>query len=132
MKLLQEENLIYRRPTTGNSSVKKIKEIRGYRDTYNSKEGEILERGTFDAIQTSKSANSLLFDNVKQIAAHMDQNKLHNLQTKHELKEFRRKAELEREKELTTKQKDLLISRLNIQVEEREKDITRLKNDYDR
>ena len=112
--------------------MKKIKEIKGYRDQFNSKGELIAERSTFDQLQNSKSANSLMFDNVKQIAAHMDQNKLHNLQTKHELKEFRRKAEQEREKELTTKQKDLLISRLNIQVEEREKDITRLKNDYDR
>ena len=89
-------------------------------------------RSSFDALNTVKSANSLFNDNIKQISTQMDQNKLHNLQTKHELKEFRRKAEQEREKEMSTKQKDLLIARLNIQVEERDRDINRLKSDYDR
>lgn len=95
---------------------------------------EAFERGSFEGgLYTVKSASSIINDNnLKQIATQMDQNKLHNLQTKHELKEFRRKQEQEREKDLTTKQKDLLISRLNIQVAEREKDITRLKADYDK
>jgi L-lactate utilization protein LutB len=84
------------------------------------------------AVSSVKSANApTIKDDLKMITTQMDQNKLHNLQTKHELKEFRRKLEQTREKELTTKQKDLMISRLTIQVTERDKDLARLKTDYD-
>ena len=118
-----------KRPTTGSSSVKKIKDIKAQRETLYSRERDTV---SFEGMQTTKSANSVMFENIKQIQTQMDQNKLHNLQTKQDLKEFRRKTEQERDKELTSKQKDLMISRLTIQVEEREKDIHRLKSDYDR
>jgi len=129
---LQEENIVMKRPTTGSSSVKKIKDIKAQRENLYSRERDTFDRVSFEGMQTTKSANSVMFENIKQIQTQMDQNKLHNLQTKQDLKEFRRKTEQERDKELTSKQKDLMLSRLTIQVEEREKDIQRLKSDYDR
>jgi len=132
LKLLQEENIVMKRPTTGSSSVKKIKDIKAQRENLYSRERDTFDRVSFEGMQTTKSANSVMFENIKQIQTQMDQNKLHNLQTKQDLKEFRRKTEQERDKELTSKQKDLMLSRLTIQVEEREKDIHRLKSDYDR
>lgn len=135
LKLLQEENIVIKRPTTtgGSSSVKKIREIRSFKDNYVLKDPPV-ERDSFNMASPAKSgsAQGQEKDSVKMISMQMEQNKLHNLQKKQELKEFRRKEEQEREKELTIKQKDVLIARLNIQVEERDKDIIRLKNDYEK
>jgi di/tripeptidase len=132
LKVLQEENIVIKRPmTTGSSTVKKIREIKSYKDNLTLKESP-MDRESPNGVSTVKAASSAGHDSIKLISMQMEQNKLHNLQTKQDLKEFRRKAEQEREKELTVKQKDVLIARLNIQVEERDKDISRLKNDYER
>ncbi|RZJ30818.1 MAG: hypothetical protein EOO18_11185, partial [Chryseobacterium sp.] len=127
LKLLQEENIVMKRPTTASSSVKKIKDIKAQRETLYSREKDTFERVSFEGMQTTKSANSVMFENIKQIQTQMDQNKLHNLQTKQDLKEFRRKTEQEREKELTSKQKDLMLSRLTIQVEERDREMHNMR-----
>ena len=72
--------------------MKKMRDFLPSREGLVLRDKDVMERGSFEGVNTVKSANA---GSIKQISLQMEQNKLHNLQTKHELKDFRRKAEQE-------------------------------------
>jgi len=76
--------------------------------------------------------SSLTQDQFKQIMKDIERDRFMNLSAKQELKDLKRKEIVEKERELTEKEKDTLLARLKVQVEERDKDLQRIKVEYER
>jgi hypothetical protein len=87
----------------------------------------------FDAQSRSINGTAAVSpDFFKSLGKDMEKSKLINLQKKHEREDFKRNADADRLKELEAKQRENLIQRLKIKVEERERDYALLKVEYDR
>lgn len=87
-----------------------------------------------DNITASRSMLSATVgpEKFKAIVKTMEKNKLEGIQSRAELVNLRRTIEKEQSQEQTAKHNELILSRLKIQVTERDREIQRLKRDYEK
>ena len=89
------------------------------------------DKGDFNASRSMLSA-TVGPEKYMSIVKNMERNKLEGIQAKTELVNLKRTNEKEQAQDQITKHNELLISRLKIQVTERDREIKRLKRDYEK
>ena len=131
LKLLKEDHAARRKPNLTNQTDDYIKNPVYVSPTY-----QPSTQYTQQKVETTMSRSMLSAtvgpEKFNSFVKKLEKNKLDSMASKQELKTLKRINEKELSQEQANKHNELLISRLKIQVSERNREIERLKRDFEK